>query len=71
MSLTEITFTNDKEVSCDGSKTVDNIIPFTIPGHPKVYLNMGKKDHVICPYCNRRFTNRRLNYVTNILNSSS
>lgn len=25
-------------------------------GHPKVYLNMGGKRQVDCPYCGRRFT---------------
>ncbi len=25
-------------------------------GHPRVYLNMGGKGFVECPYCDRRFT---------------
>ena len=24
-------------------------------GHPRVYLNMGERDWVECPYCDRRF----------------
>ena len=24
-------------------------------GHPRVFLEMGEKDHVECPYCDRRF----------------
>ncbi|MBL8706311.1 MAG: zinc-finger domain-containing protein [Rhodospirillales bacterium] len=24
-------------------------------GHPKVYLNLGDKDHIDCPYCGRQF----------------
>ena len=24
-------------------------------GHPNVYLNIDEKNHVICPYCNRKF----------------
>jgi uncharacterized Zn-finger protein len=36
-----------KQVSCEGeSPSV---------GHPKVYLEMGNKNEIICPYCSRRF----------------
>ena len=24
-------------------------------GHPNVYLNIGEKNQVICPYCSREF----------------
>ncbi len=34
-----------KKVSCDGSET-----------HPLVYLNMGNKTSVTCPYCSKFFT---------------
>jgi uncharacterized Zn-finger protein len=34
-----------KKVSCDGSAT-----------HPLVYLNMGNKTSVTCPYCSKFFT---------------
>lgn len=41
-----------KKVACDGVK--DNKNP--AEGHPLVYLNMGKNDHVVCPYCGRNFS---------------
>ena len=34
------------EVSCDGGGVL---------GHPTVYLNMGTKGWVECPYCDRKF----------------
>jgi uncharacterized Zn-finger protein len=37
-----------RQVSCDGGGGAS--------GHPRVFLNMGDKDHVDCPYCGRRFT---------------
>jgi uncharacterized Zn-finger protein len=37
-----------KKVSCDGDGRGSK--------HPLIYLNMGKKDHAICPYCNRYFS---------------
>jgi uncharacterized Zn-finger protein len=36
-----------KVVACDGDNG-----PL---GHPRVYLNMGEKDAVDCPYCGRRY----------------
>lgn len=27
-------------------------------GHPRVFLEMGDKDYVECPYCDRRFVLR-------------
>ncbi len=36
----------ETEVACDGGGAL---------GHPRVYLNMGKQDHVDCPYCGRRY----------------
>lgn len=41
------------EVSCDGGGDL---------GHPRVYLNMGNKGEVECPYCDRKFvlTSRRV-----------
>jgi uncharacterized Zn-finger protein len=35
------------EVSCDGGGGV--------LGHPRVFLNMGDKRRVECPYCDRLF----------------
>ncbi len=34
------------EVRCDGGGAL---------GHPAVYLNMGAKGWVECPYCDRKF----------------
>jgi uncharacterized Zn-finger protein len=34
-------------VACDGDEGS--------LGHPRVYLNMGAKQDVECPYCGRRF----------------
>jgi uncharacterized Zn-finger protein len=28
-------------------------------GHPAVYLNMGDKEAIDCPYCSRRFVRKR------------
>ena len=39
--------TDSKRVSCDGGGGA--------LGHPLVFLEMGDKDHVECPYCGRRF----------------
>lgn len=41
---------NSKKVSCSGSAGVSN--------HPLVYLDMGKNDFVICPYCSKYFTTK-------------
>ncbi|MCE3233026.1 MAG: hypothetical protein K0R98_1283 [Rickettsiaceae bacterium] len=38
----------DTKVSCDGGNTS--------LGHPKVYLEFGKKTVVECPYCGKKFT---------------
>lgn len=35
------------KVACDGGKG-----PL---GHPRVYLNMGDKGAIDCPYCSRRY----------------
>ena len=35
------------QVSCEGDGGAG--------GHPRVYLNMGDKGFVECPYCDRRF----------------
>ena len=43
----EIVTVTTTRVACDG-------VGGTL-GHPKVYLEMGEKDFVECPYCDRRF----------------
>ncbi len=40
---------DNTEVSCDGGGDL---------GHPRVYLNMGDKGEVECPYCDRKFVLR-------------
>lgn len=39
--------TETTQVACDGDGGAG--------GHPRVYLNMGDKGFVECPYCDRRF----------------
>jgi uncharacterized Zn-finger protein len=39
-----------KKASCDGG---------SLAGHPRVYLNMGDKDYVDCPYCGCRFVHNK------------
>lgn len=39
----QIVVTQTKKVSCDGSEANSS--------HPLVYLNMGDKNEVVCPYC--------------------
>ncbi len=43
---------NSKKVACNGSS--DEVKDAV--GHPLVYLNMGKNDFVVCPYCSKYFT---------------
>lgn len=45
MSDIESIVVDKKEVSCDGGKM----------GHPKVYLNLGEKKEIVCPYCSKKF----------------
>ncbi len=47
----EILYTNSQIVSCEGGKLGSS--------HPLVYLNMGEKDFVICPYCSKFFTTNK------------
>lgn len=42
----EVVQSASKRVHCDGGGTL---------GHPRVYLEMGEKEHIDCPYCGRRF----------------
>lgn len=43
----EVVETTDHRVSCDG---VGGAL-----GHPRVFLELGAKPFVECPYCDRRF----------------
>jgi uncharacterized Zn-finger protein len=44
----EVLHVNSKKVSCEGGSGASS--------HPLVYLNMGNKDFVVCPYCSKNFT---------------
>lgn len=47
MEPLEIVETEDTRVACDGGEGA--------LGHPRVYLNMGDRGEIDCPYCGRRF----------------
>lgn len=49
MEPPETIIVSTKTVSCDGGGAL---------GHPKVYLTVGEKGEVDCPYCDRRFVIR-------------
>lgn len=46
-SPSEIIVTPDHRVACDGGGGA--------LGHPRVFLEMGQDDFVVCPYCDRRY----------------
>lgn len=48
MGPVEVVVVDNKKISCDGGSGASN--------HPLVYLNMGKEDHITCPYCSKYFT---------------
>ena len=39
-------YTSKRHVNCDGGGGA---------GHPKIYLEIDNRDHVVCPYCSRMF----------------
>ena len=45
----EVVEVDGREVACDGGPL----------GHPRVFLNMGDRAFVECPYCDRRFVLRK------------
>jgi uncharacterized Zn-finger protein len=47
MEPVEIVEVESPKVACEGEGGV--------MGHPRVYLNMGDKGEIECPYCGRRF----------------
>jgi uncharacterized Zn-finger protein len=51
MGPVEVVVVDNKKVSCDGSSSQSN--------HPLIYLNMGEKDNVVCPYCSKYFTTKK------------
>ena len=52
MGPIEVVFVDSKKISCDGGKSLSN--------HPLIYLNMGNKDHIMCPYCSKFFTTKKI-----------
>ncbi|MDP1974734.1 MAG: zinc-finger domain-containing protein [Alphaproteobacteria bacterium] len=56
MDAIETIQTKTKKVYCDGNpKNGDKSMHNKSLGHPRVFLNMGEKDHIDCPYCSRRY----------------
>ena len=47
MEPVEIVETDNPKVACEGDGGA--------LGHPRVFLNMGDKSEIDCPYCGRRF----------------
>lgn len=47
MEPVEVVEVEKPKVSCEGESGA--------LGHPRVYLNMGDKREIDCPYCGRRF----------------
>ncbi len=59
----EVVHVTSKKVSCAGERNdVSNV-----SGHPLVYLDMGKKDYVVCPYCSKYFTVREKNANNSVI----
>ena len=46
MSNVETIEVETKRVGCDGGGAL---------GHPLVYLEMGQKSSIVCPYCSRTY----------------
>jgi len=47
MEPAETVEVDSKQVACDGGGGA--------LGHPRVYLNMGERTEIGCPYCGRRY----------------
>ncbi|MCE3255268.1 MAG: Zinc-finger domain [Rickettsiaceae bacterium] len=56
MKPVEVVVVDSKKVSCSGGVTQKSADTST---HPLVYLNMGEKDFVVCPYCEKYFTTKK------------
>jgi len=50
MDSQQITEINGQEASCDGGGGA--------LGHPRIYLTIGPRGEVVCPYCSRRFVQK-------------
>ena len=44
---TKVKYVHDKEVWCEGESTAT--------GHPRVFMEMGIEDEIVCPYCSMKF----------------
>jgi uncharacterized Zn-finger protein len=60
----ETVHVDSKKVSCDGGKGTSD---HSLAGHPLVYLNMGKNDFVVCPYCSKYFTTEKKTAVNSVI----
>lgn len=47
----EVISVKSRQIRCDGGASDGN----ASAGHPMIYLNMGDKNFIDCPYCGRRF----------------
>lgn len=54
MGPVEIVQVFEKKVSCSGSTSEPN------SSHPLVYLNIGDKPSITCPYCSKTFTTNKV-----------
>lgn len=50
MEPVEIVEVSKSKVACEGESAA--------LGHPRVYLNMGNKSEIDCPYCGKRFVRK-------------
>lgn len=63
MNAREPTMVEEASACCDGG--------LGALGHPRVYLPIGERGYVDCPYCGQRFVLRRGPSSTNLSDSSS
>lgn len=50
-ALSDIVYVDTAEVQCEG--------PSVALGHPRIYLNLGQKNEINCPYCGRKFVRNK------------
>jgi len=55
MNSPEIKNNQDENIELVSSKKVSCNGPDGHLGHPKVYLDMGDNESVVCPYCSKIF----------------
>jgi uncharacterized Zn-finger protein len=63
MGPVEVIAVDSKKVACDGAnhKSVESKHSGASK-HPLVYLDMGKEDFVVCPYCSKYFTTKKIEH---------